>query len=155
MRPKRRFYAQPRRRPRRNSAARRRGAATAAMAETTGAGMAATGLAAGMKVEVVMVGVATLNTAVEEVTAAEEARLVEAATREAARTSGEVTEVADAVLGEAAGDDGTAHGVVPLVTAQPSARPPLQVRTAATSRWRPNTGKQLLPWWMLHLRQQA
>ena len=117
MRPKRRFYGQPRRRPRRISAARKSGASTAAMAETTAAGMAATGVAAGMMVEVVMVGVATLTTAVEEATAPEEARLVAMVTRETARTSGEVPEVADAVLGEAAGDDGTAHGVVPLVTA--------------------------------------
>ena len=76
------------------------------MAETTGAGMAATGLAAGMKVEVVMVGVATLNTAVEEVTAAEEARPVAAVTRETARTSGEVTEVANAVWGRPRGTTG-------------------------------------------------
>ena len=92
-------------------------------------------MAAAIVVEVVTVGVATPTTAVEEATAAEEARLVEAATREAARTLGAVTEVAAAVLGEAAGDDGTAHGVVPLVTVHPSARPPLQVRTAVTSRW--------------------
>ena len=115
----------------------------------------APGVAAAMVVAVVTVGVATPTTAVEEATAAEEARLVEAATREAARTLGAVTEVAAAVLGEAAGDDGTARGVVPLVTAQPLAHPPLQVRTAATSRWRLNTGKQLLPWWILHLRQRA
>ena len=116
------------------------------MAEATAARMAATGVAAGMMVEMVMVGVATLTTAVEEATAAEEARLVAAATRETARTSGEVTEVADAVLGEAAGDDGTAHGVVPLITAQPSARLSFQVRTTETSRWRQNTGKRPLPW---------
>ena len=135
MRPKPRCCGQPHRRPWRSSAAQKSGAAIVEMKETTAAGMAAPRVMAGIVVEVVTVGVATPATAVEEATAAEEARLVEAATREAARTSGEVTEVADAVLGEAAGDDGTAHGVAPLVTAQPSARHPLQVRTAATSRW--------------------
>ena len=80
---------------------------------------------------------ATPTTAVEEATAAEaeEARLVEGATREAARILDEVTKVAAAALGEAAGDDERAQGVVPLVTVHPSARHPLQVRTAATSRW--------------------
>ena len=80
---------------------------------------------------------ATPTTAVEEATAAEaeEARLVEGATREAARILDAVTKVAAAALGEAAGDDETPQGVVPLVRVHPSARPPLQVRTAATSRW--------------------
>ena len=60
-----------------------------------------------MVVAVVPVGVATPTTAVEEATAAEaeEARLVEGATREAARILDEVTDVAAAALGEAAGDD--------------------------------------------------
>ena len=94
-------------------------------------------MAAAMVVAVVTVGVATPTTAVEEATAAEaeEARLVEGATREAARILDAVTEVAAAALGEAAGDDETAQGVVPSVTVHPSARPSLQVRTAATSRW--------------------
>ena len=46
------------------------------MKETTAAGMAAPGVAVAIVVEVVTVGVATPTTAVEEATAAEEARLV-------------------------------------------------------------------------------
>ena len=75
---------------------------------------------------------------------AEEARLVKAVAREPVRLSDEVAGAVAAALGEAAVVDETAHGVVPLVTAQPSA--PSQVRTTETSRWRQNTGKQLLPW---------
>ena len=88
------------------------------MAEATAARMAVTGVAAGMVVEMVMVGVATLTTAAEEATAVEEARQVAAVTRDTARISGEVTAVADAVLGEVAGDDGTVLGVATL-TVQP------------------------------------
>ena len=100
-------------------------------------GMEAPGVAATMVMAVVPVGVATPTSAVEEATAAEaeKARLVEGATREAARVLDAVTEVVAAALGEAAGDDETAQGVVPLVTVHPPARPPFQVRTAATSRW--------------------
>ena len=73
-------------------------------------GMEAPGVAATMVVAVVPVGVATPTTAVEEATAAEaeEARLVEGATREAVRILDAVTMVAAAALGEAAGDDETA-----------------------------------------------
>ena len=67
----------------------------------------------------VMMGVATLTTAAEEATAVEEARPVAAVTRDTARTSGEVTAVADAVLGEVVGDDGTVLGVETLITVQP------------------------------------
>ena len=56
------------------------------MAEATAARMAVTGVAAGMVVEMVMVGVATLTTAAEEATAVEEARQVAAVTRDTART---------------------------------------------------------------------
>ena len=100
-------------------------------------GMEAPGVVATMVVAVVPVGVATPTTVVEEATAAEaeEARLVEGATREAARILDAVTMVAAAALGEVARDEETAQGVVPLVTVHPSARPPLQVRTAATPRW--------------------
>ena len=55
------------------------------MVEATAAKMAVTGVAPGMMVEMVMVGVATLTTA-EEATAPEEARLVAAVTRDTART---------------------------------------------------------------------
>ena len=103
----------------------------------------------------VTVGVATPTTAAEETMEAIEARLVEVVAREPVRPLDQVAGAVAAALGEAAVDDETAPGVVPLVTAQPSARPPVQVWTAATSRWRPNTGKQLLPRWMLHLRQRA
>ena len=102
-------------------------------------------------------GVATPTAAVEETTTveAEEARLGEGATQEAARISDAVTMVAVAALGKVAEDDETAQGVVPLFTVHPSARPPLLVRTAATSRSGPQKGKQLLPWWMLHPRQKV
>ena len=88
------------------------------MAEATAARMAVTGVAAGMVVEMVMVGVATLTTAAEEATAVEEARPVAAVTRDTARISGEVTAVADAASGEVAGDDETVLGVATL-TVQP------------------------------------
>ena len=117
------------------------------MAEATAARMAVTGVAAGMVVEMVMVGVATLTTAAEEATAVEEARQVAAVTRDTARISGEVTAVADAASGEVVGDDGTVLGVAALITVQPGARLLCQVRTTDTSRWRLNTGEQLLPWW--------
>ena len=104
-----------------------------------------TGVAAGMVVEMVMVGVATLTTAAEEATAVEEGRQVAAVTRDAvtrdtARISSEVTAVADAVSGEVVGDDGTVLGVAALITVQPGARLLCQVRTTDTSRWRLNTG---------------
>ena len=100
-------------------------------------GMEAPGVAATKVVTVVTVGMANPTTAEEEATAAEaeEARLVEGATREAARISEAVAMVAAAALGEVAGDDETAQGVVALIAVHPSARPPLLVRTAATSRW--------------------
>ena len=106
-------------------------------------------------VAVVTVGVATPTTAAEETVEAEEARLVEAVAREPVRLSDEAAGTVAAALGEAAVVDETAHGVVPLVKSQPSARLPFQVRTTETSRWRQNTARQLLPWWMLHLRQRA
>ena len=131
----------------RPSAALRGGAVTAAMKGTTAAGMAAPGVTAAMVLAVVTVGVATPTTAAEET--------VEAVAREPVRLSDEAAGTVAAALGEAAVVDETAHGVVPLVKAQPSARLPFQVRTTETSRWRQNTTKQLLPWWMLHLRQRA
>ena len=157
MRPKPRCCGQPHRRPWRSPAAQKSGAATVEMKETTAAGMAALGVAAAIVVEVVTVGVATPTTAVEESTAAkaDEARLVEGVNREAARILDEVIEAVAAALGEAAGDDETVRGVVPLVTLHLSARRPLQVRTPATPRWCPQKGKQLLPGWMLHLRQRV
>ena len=157
MPPKLQCCGQPRRRPWRSFAAPRRGAATAVISGVTALGMKAPGVAATMVVAVVPVGVATPTTAVEETTAAEaeEARLGEVATREAARISDAVTMVAAAALGKVAEDDETAQGVVPLFTVHPSARPPLLVRTAATSRWGPQKGRQLLPWWMLHPRQRV
>ena len=88
------------------------------MKGTTAAGMAAPGVTAAMVLDMVKVGVATLTTAAEESTAVEEARQVAAVTRDTARTSGEVTAVADAVLGEVAGDDGAVLGVATL-TVQP------------------------------------
>ena len=67
--------------------------------------MEAPGVAAAMVMAVVTVGVATPTTAVEEATAAEveEARLVEGATREAARIFDEVTEVAAQLWGRPRG----------------------------------------------------
>ena len=118
MRPARRSIGQPRRRPKKNSAARRSGAAAPAMAKATAARMAVTGVVAGVGVDMVKVGVATLTTAAEEATAVEEARQVAAVTRDTARMSGEVTAVADAPSGEVAGDDGTVLGVATL-TVQP------------------------------------
>ena len=155
MRPRPWCCGQPRRRPWRSFAAPKSGAATAAVRGTTAAGMAAPGVTAAMVVTVVTVGVATPTTAAEETVEAEEARLVEAVAREPVRLSDEAAGTVAAALGEAAVVDETAHGVVPLVTAQPSARLPFQVRTTEASRWRQNAAKQLLPWWMLHLRQRA
>ena len=66
---------------------------------------------------------------------AEEARLVEVVTREAVRILDEVASAVTAALGEAVADDGTARGVVPLVTVPLSARPRLEARTAARSLW--------------------
>ena len=88
-----------------------------------------------MVVAVVTVGVAALTTAAEETVEAKETRLVEVVTRETARILDEVTWAVAVALGEAAGDDETVRGVAPLVAVHLSARPPLQVRTAATSRW--------------------
>ena len=98
--------------------------------------MAVPGVAAAMVVTVVTVRVATPATAVEEapVAEAEETRLVEGVTWEAARILDEVTEAVAATLGEAAGDDETVREV-PLTAIVLSARPRLQVLTAATPRW--------------------
>ena len=60
---------------------------------------------------------------------------MEVVTREAVRILDEVAGAVAAALGEAAVDDGTARDVVPLVTLHLSARPRLQARTAAGSRW--------------------
>ena len=98
-------------------------------------GMEAPGVAAAMVVAVVTVGVATPTTVAGETVEAEEARLVELVAREPVRRLDEATGAVAAALGEAAVDDETARGVVPLVTVHPSARLPLEVRTAATSRW--------------------
>ena len=75
-------------------------------------------MAAAMVVAVVTVGVATPTTAVEEATTveAEEARLVEVVAREPVRLLDEAAGAVAAALGEAAVDDETARGVVPLVT---------------------------------------
>ena len=95
--------------------------------------MAAPGVAAAMVVAVVTVGVAAPTTAAEKTVEAEEARLVEVVDREDARIlDGGAGGVATA-LGEAAVDDRTARGVVPLVTVPLLARPRLQARTAARS----------------------
>ena len=147
MRPAHRFFGRPRRRPWRSFAAPRSGAATAVISGVTALGMKAPGVAAIMVVAMVPVGVATPTAAVEGTTTeAEEARLGEGATRETVRISVAVTMVAAAALGKVAEDDETAQGVVPLFTVHPSARPPLLARTAATSQWGPQKGKQLLPW---------
>ena len=100
-------------------------------------GVVAPEVVAAMVVAVVTVGVATPTTAAEEAAAAEaeEARLVEGVTREAVRILGEVAGAVATALGEAAVDDGTARGVVPLATVPLSARPRLQARTAARSLW--------------------
>ena len=108
---------------------------TAAIGLTTAAGMAAPGVTAAMVVTVVTVGVATPTTAEEETVGAEEARLVEVVARAAVRILDEATGAVAAALGEAAVDDETARGVVPLVTVPLSARPRLQARTAARSLW--------------------
>ena len=88
-----------------------------------------------MVVAVVTVGVATPTTAAEEKVEAEEARLVEVVAREPVRLLDEAAGAVDAALGEAAVDDKTARGVVPLVTVPLSARPRFQARTAARSLW--------------------
>ena len=126
----------PRRRPWRSFAEPKSGTATAVMSGVTAMEMEAPGVAAAMVVAVVTVGMATSTTAVEEaaVTEAEEARLVEGVSREAARIFDEVPGAVTAALGEAAGDDETARVVVPRITVHLSARPRLQVRTAARPR---------------------
>ena len=75
-------------------------------------------MATAMVVAVVTVGVATPTTAAERTAAAEaeEVRLVEVVAREAVRILDEVAGAVAAALGEAAVDDETARGVVPLVT---------------------------------------
>ena len=108
---------------------------TAAIAWATAAGMEAPGVAATMVVAVVTVGVATPTTAEEETVGAEEARLVEVVARAAVRILDEATGAVAAALGEAAVDDETARGVVPLVPVPLSARLRLQARTAARSLW--------------------
>ena len=95
--------------------------------------MAAPGVAAAMVVAVVTVGVATPTTAAEETVEAEEARLVDVVAREPARILVEVTGAVAIALVEAAVDDETARGVVPLVPVPLSARLRLQARTAVRS----------------------
>ena len=97
--------------------------------------MDAPGVAAAMVVAVVTVGVAAPTTAAEGTVEAEEARLVEVVDREAARILDEVTGAAATAPGEAAVDDETARGVVPLLTVPLSARLRLQARTSARSLW--------------------
>ena len=135
MTPRPRCCGQPRRRPGRSSAALKSGAVTAAMKETTAAGMAAPRVTTAMLVAVVTVGVATPTTAAEEKVEAEEARLVEAVAREPVRLSDAIAGAVAAALGEAAVVDETARGVVPLFTVPLSARLRLQARTAARSLW--------------------
>ena len=84
---------------------------------------------------VVTVGVATPTTAPEETVEAEEARLVEVVAREPVRILVEVTGAVATALGEAAVDDETARGDVPLLPVPLSARLRLQARTAARSLW--------------------
>ena len=135
MRPRPLCCGQPRRRPRRSFAALKSGAATDGIREDTAAGMTAPGVASAMVVAVVSVGVAICTTAAEEAAATEaEAHLVEEVTREAVRFLDEETGAVAAALGEAAVNDGTARGVVPLVSVPLSARQRLQARTAARSR---------------------
>ena len=88
-----------------------------------------------MVVAVVMVGVATPTTAAVETVEAEEARLVEVVAGEPARILVEVTGAVATALGEAAVDDETARGVIPLATVPLSARPRFQAQTAARSLW--------------------
>ena len=88
-----------------------------------------------MVVAVITVGVATPTTAAEETVGAEEARLVDVVAREPARILVEVTGAVATALGEAAVDDETARGVIPLATVPLSARPRFQARTAARSLW--------------------
>ena len=137
MRPRPLCCGLPRRRHRRSSAAQKRGAATAVIRGDTAAGMTAPGVAAAMVVSVVTVGVATPTTAAKETVAAEaeKARLGAVVTREAVRILDEVAGAVAAALREAAVDDGTARGVVPLVTVPLSARPRLQARTAPRPLW--------------------
>ena len=61
--------------------------------------------------------------------------VLEVVTREAVRILDEVAAAVVAARGEAAMDDETARGVVPLVTVPLSARPRLHARTAARSLW--------------------
>ena len=107
---------------------------TATIGWTTDVGVVNTGVAASMLVAVVTVGVATPTTAAEETVEAEEARLVEVVAREAVRILDEAAGAVAAARGEAAVDDETARGVVPLVTV-PLSVPRLQARTAARSLW--------------------
>ena len=72
--------------------------------------------------------------------------MVEVVAREAVRIWDEAAGAVAAALGEAAGDDKTARGVVTLATIHLSARPRLQARTVARSLWRPEKGKRPLPW---------
>ena len=95
--------------------------------------MAAPGVAAAMVVAVVTVEVATPTTAAEETVESEETRRVEVVAPEAIRILDEAAGAVAAALGEAAVDDETARGVVPLVTVPLSARPRFQARTAAVS----------------------
>ena len=88
-----------------------------------------------MLVAVVTVGVATPTTAAEEKVEAEEARLVEAVAREPVRLSDAIAGAVAAALGQAAVEDETARGVVPLFTVPLSAHLRLQARTAARSLW--------------------
>ena len=97
--------------------------------------MAAPGVTAAVVVAVVTVGVATPTTAAEEKVEAEEACLVEVVAREPVRLLDEAAGAVAAALGEAAVDNETARGVVPLVTVPLSARPRFQARTAARSLW--------------------
>ena len=80
-------------------------------------------------------GVATPTTAAEETVEAEEARLVDVVAREPARILVEVTGAVATALVEAAVDDETARGVVPLVPVPLSPRLRFQARTAARSLW--------------------
>ena len=108
---------------------------TAAIGWTTAAGMSAPGVMAAMVVAVVTVGVATPTNAAEETVEAEEARLVEVVAQESVRLLDEAAGAVAAALGEAAVDDGTARGFVPLVPVPLPACLRLQARTAARSLW--------------------
>ena len=84
---------------------------------------------------VATMGVATPTTAAEETVEAEVARLVEVVAREPVRRLDEAAGAVAATLGEAAVDDETARGVVPLFAVPLSARPRFQARTAPRSLW--------------------